>query len=94
MDRDPSRGASGLPVPLSVCEGCGRRLEGATCVTEQRAAPRSGDISFCAYCGQVRIFGPDLRLRRPTAEESARLEANPQVRRARAAVLLIRGARN
>ena len=57
----------------SFCTNCGHLLDSTTGVTEDRDA-RPGDISVCAYCGQVSSFDKDLRLKKISDEEMAEMK--------------------
>lgn len=49
--------------------------------------PKPGDVSLCWGCGEVGIFTDD-GIRRPTPEERAEILTDPQVKTARAAILV------
>lgn len=52
----------------SHCTRCGKKLDGAS---GQGRGPEPGDFTLCIECGAVNVFDDELRLRKPTAEESA-----------------------
>jgi hypothetical protein len=53
---------------------CGRRLDAATPVGHGAPrTPRPGDISVCAYCGQIRIFGENSRFNPADPAEEQRI---------------------
>lgn len=64
------------PIPFrhtaSRCPGCRQILNGS--VDHQgRGAPRPGDLTICASCGEILRFGHTLSLHQVTAEEIRRL---------------------
>jgi hypothetical protein len=74
-------------VSALSCPACGRVND-----LHDRApgeAPRNGDVSVCWSCGGLAFFADvdgSLALVRPTAEEQAELERNPELARVRAAI--------
>lgn len=38
------------------CPKCSHELDDATCVTDDLASPRDGDLSVCIYCGAANFF--------------------------------------
>ena len=70
-------------TPLSACPRCHACLDGATSAVG--AAPRPGDMSICAYCFAVLVFGDVLGLRLMSHEEMAALpvEEGQELRRMR-----------
>ena len=54
-------------VPASPCCECGKVLE--LCAGKKNT-PSPGDLSICFDCGGLNVFGQDLRLRKPTDEET------------------------
>jgi hypothetical protein len=66
-------------VPPSPCPSCGKVLDGATGVGEERGIkPEPGAITICGYCAAVLVFGGGLKLRKmdPTEAEHV-LKTNP-----------------
>jgi hypothetical protein len=55
-------------TPPRLCPTCGAVLDRATSATGEQATPSAGDITLCLYCGHLLEFGPDLKLREPSAE--------------------------
>ena len=76
----------------AVCPACSTRLD-ASMNTTDRGGPDVGDVSICAYCATLLVFGPGLTLRYPTDAELVALAADPAVGRARSAVLAVIGKR-
>lgn len=78
----------------SRCPSCGlvNTVAERTAADAQPALPAAGDWSVCWGCGAVGIFTADGGLRRPTPEEAAEVEADPEVRRIRG-VMAIYGRR-
>lgn len=78
-----------LKIDDTHCVGCGENLNGCAAVSEDdpRAAlhPNPGDVAICMICETVNVYGENLKLRRPTDEEMAKFEADPEVRYVRAA---------
>lgn len=48
------------PVPFSRCIRCKTAIDAATGIGKRQPSP--GDVSICAYCGQVMLFSDDLTL--------------------------------
>jgi len=59
-------------VPVHTCP-CGATNDAAS---NSDATP-TGDLSICAYCGELTFFNEDLTQRVPTDEEWAAIKANP-----------------
>jgi hypothetical protein len=56
-------------MPGFICE-CGHPLDGASRVGEGGDdPPGEGDLSICLYCGRLRAYGQDLKLRDLTEAE-------------------------
>lgn len=51
--------------------------------------PKVGDLSICAYCATLAFYAEEGQLRLPSSDEAAQLHLEPDVRRARAAVLQV-----
>lgn len=60
------------------CDTCGRTLNAATAV-EDGKRPMPGSVSICWYCGVVRLFDDQLRLRKPNDAEALELSRNRQL---------------
>jgi hypothetical protein len=74
--------------PDNFCPWCGKKLDAATGAGHDESVT-PGDISICAYCGEVMLFERDLKTRRPTELELIeiqRSESWPLVERVRTAV--------
>jgi hypothetical protein len=67
-------------TPATMCWHCDRMLDAAAEITGT-AEPTPGAVSLCLYCGAVGIFGPDLVLQRPTAEELDNIVREREFRR-------------
>jgi hypothetical protein len=65
-------------VPESPCTACGHKLDGATCVGDDKM-PKPGDISVCIRCGHLMAFGDDLMLRNLTNEEMHDVAGDPYI---------------
>ena len=74
----------------TTCPYCGERCDAHAEVADPAAQPRDGDCSVCFGCGEVAVYfaiTPSvLALRQPTQDERRELLADPDVRRARAAI--------
>lgn len=42
------------------CPCCGKIIDAASVLGEEKVTPRPGDISFCLYCGQLLTFDDEL----------------------------------
>ena len=69
-------------LPVSFCPVCNYKLDAATPADDPDAVPEPGCVSVCIHCVSVHVFGDDLRLRPPTAEELDRLRTDPEIRAA------------
>jgi hypothetical protein len=67
-----------VKVPVSVCLGCGKRMDGATAI-DHRKAPAPGNITICIGCGHIMAFGDDMRLRALTDAEMIEIAGDPRV---------------
>lgn len=72
----------------TACPACGVRLD-ASLNTTDVGRPNVGDVSVCAYCATLLVFGDGLTLRYPTDDELTELARDPGVGRARATVLAV-----
>lgn len=61
-------------TPASTCPICGENLNAATQVNNEAVKPEPGDVSVCFVCGEISIFGPDLKL---TAAKESDLAVGP-----------------
>lgn len=52
-----------------TCPTCGKLLDGLTNPTGGSLDAQPGDISVCAYCGEVLIFDESLKLKLSTEED-------------------------
>ena len=73
-----------------LCPFCGTYHNAATDTDFGGSMPCPGDIAVCFDCTAVAVYDDDLRLRRPTDAESAEIKRDPEISRARFAVLLSR----
>lgn len=82
-------------MPELICR-CGNPLNAAGSPTTDQG-PSPGDYSVCIYCGYLRAFGDDLKLRELTAAELDELMRDPEytemVQRMRSLVRTVGGAR-
>jgi hypothetical protein len=71
---------------MSVCPFCGYQADSAgTPDGDESRKPQAGDGSLCFGCGSLNVYtGQGLRLRAPTDEERAEMEANPVIMREQA----------
>lgn len=75
----------------AICPFCGHRHQRTTAITpagdhvttEPRMMP--GDATMCIRCGEFAVCGDDRKLRTPTTDEAALLDATPTVRMIREA---------
>jgi hypothetical protein len=77
-------------TPPQNCPACDRKVDAASKLTGV-GAPSPGDVALCLYCGYPGIYGDDMKLRLPDADEAAEILANPEVTRARVAIFLASG---
>jgi hypothetical protein len=76
------------------CPHCNELIDGAA--HPEGRTPEENDASICVYCANVSIYqghSPELTLRKPTTEEQAQFNADPEFRAARRLVLELRGQR-
>jgi hypothetical protein len=72
----------------TYCPCCGTRVTSATCVEDQPAFPRRGDVSICFKCRAVNVYADNIgNLRHPTLEESKEILADARVTNALAALM-------
>lgn len=64
------------PAP-AACWHCGQTLDAAKAMNGQQA-PSAGDVSLCAYCGEIGIFADERLLREPTDEEMVNVMASAE----------------
>lgn len=74
------------------CPHCGRTNEKHDSVGHDEP-PSEGALSLCMGCAGWGVFTEDGGMRMPNAKELAEIEAAPECRAARAALLLVRGKR-
>ena len=65
-------------VGPNYCTACGAECDGATC-TDLKSAPSPGDVTVCAYCGHIMVFGDNLKLRDPTADECKEIAGDERI---------------
>lgn len=72
-------------LPERECLQCGKKLDAASCLADDTAVPRPGDISMCIRCGHLMTFADDLSYRELTEEEllEVPLDEVSQLQRAR-----------
>jgi len=66
-------------LPDDACPFCGHVCNAASTLDGDTAPPEEGDASVCLECGSLVIYGPGLRLRRPTRRQTRELCAYPEV---------------
>lgn len=49
-------------LSVSLCPGCGAKLNAAAPSIDDPSGPRVGDYSMCFYCGEYLRFDDDMRL--------------------------------
>ena len=67
------------------CPSCQADIPRSSGMDDSEAAPSTGDVSMCIYCGSLALYevdGKRLRLRTPTMTETIELQADPDVQRA------------
>jgi hypothetical protein len=65
-------------VPLHPCPHCGAPNDGAGNPRDkQDRAPSPGDITICAYCHELSIFGEGLETRKLTESELVDVQRSP-----------------
>lgn len=70
------------------CAYCGYHpLDAATNAGRTTRPPRPGDVMFCVKCAGLHIYADDGGLRLPTDNELLAVQYDPDVGRARAAVM-------
>ncbi len=69
------------------CPSCGAELDASTGVGHDNE-PKPGDVSLCAYCGEVLTFGPGLERRRLSDDELTALPADVLQSLARARAMI------
>lgn len=72
-----------------ACPYCGKQNDIHDEIDDPTAEPGDGDCSLCFSCSRPALFvvaGDRIRLRRPTSVELAKLLADPNIRRTRAAI--------
>lgn len=66
-------------MPLAVCLGCGKKIDGATYVGEEDQAPDPDDITVCIYCGHIQAYAENLSLRELTPVEQLRIAGDERI---------------
>ena len=66
--------------PASDCPVCRKKLDAAS----GEGKPRPGDMTVCAYCAELAVFGEDLELRVPNGDEVEEFYSNPAAARMQA----------
>jgi hypothetical protein len=73
-------------LPIDPCVECGKPLDAATFLMDDKVKPNPGDISICFYCGHMTVFTDDMHRRELTPEEIHDIAGDPimlQLQRAR-----------
>jgi hypothetical protein len=63
------------------CPNCGKKLDAATCVTDDGARPSPDDLTICFYCGHLMAFADDLSFRKLTDDEMHEIAGDPVILR-------------
>lgn len=53
----------------NTCSNCNNMLDAATTFEGTEVPPTDGDISVCAYCGQLGIYDGEMRVRKMNESE-------------------------
>lgn len=71
------------------CLKCGKQLDGFMAVDNDKARPRTGDVSLCMYCQHIMIFAgpvditgnplPATGVREATTEEFEMIARDPEI---------------
>lgn len=69
------------------CPACGTLLDAAMSAALDDARPTPGDVTVCAYCASLLVFGDGLHPRFPTDAELTEVALLPEVQHARSVVL-------
>jgi hypothetical protein len=78
-------------MPPQMCVECGLLFNAASPTGPDRhkgfrqPKPRPGNVSLCLNCGHLALYGDDMKLREPTAEENTEPEIIELRRRGKAA---------
>lgn len=56
-------------LPESECLRCGKKVDAASCFSDESAVPQSGDVTIYIACGYLMAFADDLSYRELTEEE-------------------------
>lgn len=54
-----------MRITPSNCPYCGQKLDAVTRSSKQEA-PKEDDLTICIACGEILMFGPQLRLKKCT----------------------------
>lgn len=66
--------------PLLLCSWCESRLDGYTAINGS-ADPKPGDISMCAYCGNIQFWADDMKsFRKGTRQERRQAQRHKDVK--------------
>ena len=64
----------------STCPFCGETNDAMSAVEGDDRMPEPGNVSICAECFEPSLFGDDLSLREPAADEFQRMMADDDLR--------------
>ena len=53
-----------MDCPDQICPACGKFVDTAAALIREHMDTSPGDVSICAYCGEILVFAPDLSLRK------------------------------
>jgi len=56
-------------LPEAECLRCRKKVDAASCIADDGAAPEPGDVTICIFCGYLMTFADDLSFRELTEEE-------------------------
>lgn len=72
------------------CPHCGKKVTLSTGIShDEHLEPMPGAFTLCIRCAQLSVFGENLKLRLPTAEEKAEASTNKLI--VEAQILLMAG---
>jgi hypothetical protein len=72
-------------TPKAECAHCGYKIDRAA-NTVRNEKPHPGDFTICMACAKVLVFNEDLKLRKPSPEETERANKNPWITQVRLAI--------
>lgn len=58
-----------MKLPIAVCPRCKTENDAATCIGDDTARPKPGDVWICFRCGLIAIFGDDMLPRSARRDE-------------------------